>query len=73
VTPTHPFYVDGLGWTASGDLVAGEQLNSPDGQTLTVIANQDEPEFSATTAISASPVGSVEPPKLARDEPWKRT
>ncbi len=38
-TPTHPFWVEGQGWTAAADLRAGDQLSSPQGGWLKVTAN----------------------------------
>lgn len=42
VTPEHPFYVDGLGWTASDQLAAGEHLSEADGTEATVVGVADE-------------------------------
>ena len=36
-TDSHPFYVQGQGWVSADDLLAGETLSTPDGQTATVI------------------------------------
>ena len=36
-TDSHPFYVQGQGWVSADDLIAGETLSTPDGQTETVV------------------------------------
>ena len=36
-TDSHPFYVEGQGWVSADDLIAGETLSTPDGQTETVV------------------------------------
>ena len=36
-TDSHPFYVQGQGWVSADDLLAGETLSTPDGQTATVV------------------------------------
>lgn len=38
VTPEHPFYVQGIGWTGSSHLIAGEHLLEPDGSAATVVS-----------------------------------
>jgi hypothetical protein len=41
-TTSHPYYVQGLGWTAASGLVAGELLLEPDGSTAVVRATSVE-------------------------------
>lgn len=38
VTEEHPFYVTGLGWVTSGDLMVGDQLVQRDGGSATITA-----------------------------------
>jgi len=41
-TDSHPFYVEGIGWVAAGDLKAGFRLEDADGNSATVIATTSE-------------------------------
>lgn len=45
-TLEHPFYVEGLGWTGSSHLIAGEHLLEPDGSeaTVTSVTTESHPE-----------------------------
>lgn len=38
-TPTHPFYVESQGFTAAGDLMAGEQIEDANGGYATVVSS----------------------------------
>ena len=46
-TTTHPFYVVGQGWTAAGDLNAGDEIYALDGSAVTILSTSleklDEP------------------------------
>jgi Pretoxin HINT domain len=41
VTAPHPFYVEGQGWVAAGDLVPGDEVVSSGGGRLRVASNQE--------------------------------
>ena len=43
-TDSHPFYVQGQGWVSADDLMAGETLSTPDGQTETVVGTSSVAE-----------------------------
>ncbi len=43
-TDSHPFYVQGQGWVSADDLIAGEILSTPDGQTETVVGTSSVAE-----------------------------
>ena len=42
VTDEHPFYVEGRGWTAAGELAVGERVLGGGGEVLTVAGNADD-------------------------------
>ena len=43
-TTTHPFYVEGIGFTPAGNLVAGEQVEDSSGNYGTVVSSVSEAE-----------------------------
>lgn len=52
VTPEHPFYVVGVGWTGSSQLTAGERLSQPDGSEATVVSAIADPRPAGVTVYN---------------------